>query len=127
MPFWSLLLWRVARLDLRLIPIHPDGVAGLGMFGTAQIAVAPIVFAITAMLAASYAEQLLFRAATIRQVLLPLAAAIAASTFLAIAPLLTFSGRLFRAKYEGLMTYGALSQCYVQAFDDKWVRHDPSN
>jgi hypothetical protein len=127
MVVWSLLLRRIARLDLHLMPIHPDGVAGLGMFGMTQMTFAPIMFGIMAMLVASYSEQLLFGAATMQQFVLPLAGAIAGNTVLAIAPLLMFSRRLFVVKHHGLVTYGSLAQHYTRAFDDKWVRHDPSS
>jgi hypothetical protein len=96
------------------------------MFGAAQMTFAPIGFGITAMLVASYSERLLFAAATIQQFILPLAGAIAGNTLLAIAPLLTFSRRLFLVKQKGLIAYSALSQGYVRAFDDKWVHRDSS-
>ena len=33
---WTCLLWKISRLDLQLLPIHPDGMGGLGFLGLAQ-------------------------------------------------------------------------------------------
>jgi hypothetical protein len=126
MLIWWQLLWRIATLDLRLVPTHPDRAAGLGMLGVAHVTLAPLGFASTAMLVASYVEQLLFGSATVRQVILPLAGWIACATLLVIAPLTAFSHRLFLVKEDGLLTYGLLASSYVQAFDDKWVRQGPA-
>lgn len=53
---WGLLLWDIARLDLRLTVTHPDGVAGLGFVGQYPNAFAALVFAMTASLAAVIAR-----------------------------------------------------------------------
>ena len=55
---WFWFLWRVSRLDLRLIPIHPDKAAGLSFLGTSTIAFAPILFAQGALLAGLIASQI---------------------------------------------------------------------
>src|SRR5688572_22829515 len=47
---WFLFLWRVSRLDLRLMPIHPDRAAGLSFVGRSADAFMPIVFAQGALL-----------------------------------------------------------------------------
>ena len=47
---WSWFLWRVSRLNLRLLAIHPDRAAGLGFLGSSIGAFAPILFAQSALL-----------------------------------------------------------------------------
>ena len=87
---WAWLLRQIARLDLRLTPTHPDLFGGLGILSVAHVALAPLNFALSAILAADYAEQLRYAGADIREVFLRIGLATAASTFALIAPLLLF-------------------------------------
>ena len=50
---WFAFLWRVTRLDLRLIPTHPDRAGGLGFLGQGTYASGPILFAQGALLSGS--------------------------------------------------------------------------
>jgi hypothetical protein len=121
---WWQLLWRISRLDLRLIPTHPDRAGGLGILGVAHLTLAPLTFGASAMLVASYCEQLLFGAATVHQFVVPLAGAIICNTALIVVPLLTFTRRLLQVKEDGLLAYDALAHDYVRAFDDKWMHQE---
>jgi hypothetical protein len=44
---WALLLWRISRLDLRLVPGHPDGKGGLGFVAEYPNAYALFVFGVS--------------------------------------------------------------------------------
>jgi hypothetical protein len=118
---WFQVLWRVRRLDLRLLPTHPDLSGGLGFLGVAHLSLAPLNFALSSFFVASEAEGLLHGAAEIRGVVLPLALTILGSTFVLVAPLLVFTARLVRTKQLGLLEYGRLAAAYTRAFDEKWV------
>lgn len=122
MLIWSRLLWRLNRLDLWLTPTHPDLAAGLGGFGEAHMTLAPLSVGITTMLAASFAEEILYAGADVSRFALPLTGAICATVLLIVAPLLTFAPRLIRVRQDGLLDYGTLAAGYVHAFDDKWIR-----
>jgi hypothetical protein len=117
------LLWRINRLDLQLTPTHPDLAAGLGGFGEAHMALAPLSVGISAMLAASFAEETLYAGADVSRFVLPLTGTVCTTVLLIVAPLLTFAPRLIRVRQEGLLEYGTLAARYVRAFDDKWIRH----
>ena len=119
---WAWLLRQIARLDLRLLPTHPDLAGGLGILAVAHVALAPLNFALSAILAGDYADHLRYAGADPRDLLLRIGIAIAASTFLLIAPLLIFIPRLLAAKQRGLLEYGDLATTYTQAFDAKWLR-----
>jgi hypothetical protein len=122
MLIWSRLLWRINRLDLWLTPTHPDLAAGLGGFGEAHMTLAPLSVGIMTMLAASFAEEILYAGADVSRFALPLTGAICATVLLIVAPLLTFAPRLIRVRQDGLLEYGTLAAGYVHAFDDKWIR-----
>jgi hypothetical protein len=120
---WSRLVWRINRLDLQLTATHPDLAAGLGAFGEAQMALSPLSVGISAMLAASIAEETLYAGADVSQFVLPLAGTVCVTVLLIVAPLLMFVPRLIRVRQVGLIEYGTLAAGYVHAFDDKWIKH----
>jgi hypothetical protein len=58
---WRLGIWwdflrRVAKLDLHLVPTHPDRAGGLGYLEVVHTNFFPLVFAFSAVLSASFAE-----------------------------------------------------------------------
>jgi hypothetical protein len=121
---WWRLLWRVSRLRLVLMPTHPDRAGGLGGFGVTQVALVPMSAGVSAMLAATYAEQVMYGGRTLDSVILPMLGFVVANTAVAIAPLLVFSAQLFDAKQRGLLEYGVLAEAYTRAFDAKWIHAD---
>jgi hypothetical protein len=56
---WSLLLRELSALDLRLVATHPDGHGGLAFVGKYPNAYATFVFAVSCVLGAAIAHQLL--------------------------------------------------------------------
>ncbi len=56
---WSLLLRRLAALDLRLVATHPDGYAGLGFVGKYPNAYTTFVFAVSCVVGAAIADELM--------------------------------------------------------------------
>jgi hypothetical protein len=123
MLIWWRLLWRINRLDLQLTPTHPDLAGGLGPFGEAHLTLAPLSVAVSTILAASFAEEILYAGADVSRFALPLTGAVCATVLLIVAPLLTFAPRLIRVRQVGLLQYGTLGADYTHAFDDKWIRH----
>ena len=121
---WSRLVWRINRLDLQLMPTHPDLAAGLAAFGEAHMALSPLSVAVSAMLAASIAEETLYAGADVSQFVLPLTGTVCVTVLLIVVPLLIFVPRLIRVRQEGLLEYGTLAAGYVHAFDDKWIRRN---
>jgi hypothetical protein len=92
---WCYFLWRVQRLDLHLVPTHPDRAAGLGYLEVVQEHFSTLVIAFSAVLSATYAEGLASGAmafeALYRQI--PLALLLVALLF--IGPLFIFSFKLW--------------------------------
>jgi hypothetical protein len=122
---WSRLLWRIARLDLQLIPTHPDRAGGLAMLGVAHVDLSPFALAACAVLSASYAEQMLFAGAEPATFAVPLTAAVLGTTLTLIAPLVFFVPKLVDAKQRALLEYGTLAAHYTRAFAAKWLPTDP--
>jgi len=123
---WFSFLWRVSRLNLRLVPIHPDRAAGLSFLGRGSYAFAPILFAQGALLAALIASQIFFAGRNLMAFKVEIASFIAFFVAAVLSPLIVFSPKLARAKRQGLADFGLLASRYVGAFEDKWVREGAS-
>jgi hypothetical protein len=121
---WSYLLWRISRLDLQLIPTHPDAAGGLAVLGVAHVDLAPFAFAGCAVLSASYAEQMLYAGVPPAAFAVSFTAAVVGTTLMLTAPLLLFMPRLVDAKQRALLEYGTLAATYTRAFAAKWLPAD---
>jgi hypothetical protein len=119
---WSRLLWQSSRLELNLVPTHPDRAAGLGFLGVSSAAFAPLLLAHGALLAGLMANPILFAGAKLTDFKMEIVGAVASLLVLVLGPLLAFSPRLMQAKRSGLREYGILASRYVSEFDVKWVR-----
>jgi hypothetical protein len=124
---WFRFLWQVSRINLNLIPTHPDHCAGLAFLGKSAYAFGPILFAQGAMLAGLIASRVLYRGESLLSFKLQIGGFIAFFVFAILGPLLMFTPQMARAKRKGLADYGQLAQRYVESFDQKWVLRDPAN
>ncbi len=121
---WYGFLWRMAKLDLRLIPTHPDRAAGLGFVGDSQRVFWIIVFAFSATGAGTLGNEIVFGGVTLASFKFAIAGYVVLVLLVFLLPLTMFSPRLSRAKLRGLHTYGTLAILHNQLFDDKWVHGD---
>lgn len=124
---WARFLWQVSRLDLKLVPTHPDRAAGLGFLGASASAMAPFVLAHGALLAGLIANQIFFAEAKLTDFKLEIVSFVGVLMLFVLGPLLVFSMRLMQAKRTGLREYGILASNYVNAFDKKWIRGGSSD
>jgi hypothetical protein len=119
---WFRFLWQVNRIELNLIPTHPDRCGGLSFLGKSSYAFAPVLFAQGAILAGIVAARVLYRGETLQSFRFQIGGFIVFFVVVVIAPLLIFSLQMARARRKGLADYGLLAQRYVESFDQKWVR-----
>jgi hypothetical protein len=118
---WFWFLWRVSRLNLRLIPTHPDRAAGLGFLGKSTYAFGPILFAQGTMLAGLIASQIFYAGQNLMAFKMEAAGFVAFLVVIILSPLTVFSPHLSRAKRQGLSDYGRLASRYVEEFEEKWL------
>jgi hypothetical protein len=123
---WFRFLWQVSRMDLHLIPTHPDRCAGLAFLGKSSYAFGPVLFAQGAILAGLLASRVLYRGESLMSFKLQIAGFIAFFVLALLVPLLMFTPRMAQARRKGLADYGLLAQRYVESFEKKWVLGDPS-
>jgi hypothetical protein len=122
---WFRFLWHVSRINLHLVPTHPDRSAGLAFLGKSAYAFGPILFAQGAMLAGLVASRVLYRGESLLSFKLQIGGFIVFFVLAILGPLLMFTPQMARAKRKGLADYGLLAQRYVESFEQKWILRDP--
>jgi len=119
---WVRALWQVSRMDLHLVPTHPDRAAGLGFLGGSTAALMPLLLSQGALLAGQIANNIFYEGKTLLDFKPEIVAAVVFLLLLVLGPLCVFAPRLAQVKREGLLEYGALASRYVEGFDQKWLR-----
>ena len=125
---WFRFLWQVSKLNLHLVPTHPDRCAGLAFVGKSAYAFGPILFAQGTMLAGVIARRVLYTGESLLSFKLQVAGFVVFFVLVVLGPLLMFTPKMAGAKRKGLADYGLVAQRYVDGFERKWVlgEHAPS-
>jgi hypothetical protein len=122
---WTRLLWRIARLKLRLVASHPDHCAGLGFLGHSVRAFASVALALAVIIAGRSAHVVLHGGGLPTPNFIANAGLLLTIALLFVAPLAVFLPTLMHAWRHGTFTYGALADQVGHAFEGKWLgRHD---
>lgn len=123
---WSVFLFCVSRLDLALTPTHPDRTGGLGFLGWGLTAFGTVVVAYSTVFAAGFANEILHGGASLESLKYHAATVIVTALVILHLPLLAFSGRLARCRFQGMLDFGALAWRHDHEFDEKWMQHLPA-
>jgi hypothetical protein len=121
---WWYFLCRTAMLNLNLVPTHPDGAAGLGYLEVVHTHFATLVFTISAVQSASFAEELSAGTTTFEALYPTLALILALDAVLFLGPLFIFAPKLWACRVKGLSDYMEFAASYVHGFDRKWLGAD---
>ncbi len=129
--FWRLGLWwyvlrRVAKLELHLVPIHPDGAAGLGYLEVVHSHFTPLVLAFSAVLSSTFAEELSAGTMPVSAVYPAITLLLVLFAALFLGPLLLFAFKLWNCRVAGLSGYMELAAHFVNGFERKWLGADES-
>jgi hypothetical protein len=119
---WMRFLWQVSRIDLSLLPMHPDRFGGLGFLSNTAYAFIPLAAAHGAVLSGQIANRIFHLGAALTAFKVEIALVVGFVQCLVFVPLLLFAFPLNRAKRAGLREYGTLGARYVREFDVKWLR-----
>lgn len=120
---WTRLLWKISRLDLRLVAAHPDGAGGLGFLRYSVRAFSIVGLAFSFAAAARSVQGVL------QGVGLPILNIyfnigwLAFVALLFTSPLLVFFPPLVRTWRRGIFKYGALAARVGNEFEHKWFGH----
>jgi hypothetical protein len=119
---WFLFLLRVSRLDLRLMPLHPDRTGGLGFLSGSTNAFTPFLAAQGVVLAGMTASLIFYAGGNLMDYKLEIIGYLSFFVVVMLIPLTVFIPRLVRAKREGKHEFGRLASRYVKEFKEKWLQ-----
>jgi len=119
---WARFLWQVSRIDLSLIPTHPDRLGGLGFLAETVHAFTLLAVAHGAILAGPIANRIFYLGAGLLEFKVEVAVVLGFVLAVVLIPMLAFAPQLAQMKRTGLREYGTLAERYVREFDTKWLR-----
>ena len=120
---WCIFLYRLSKLDLQLVPTHPDQHGGIGFLGLSPVAITPTILVGSAVIGATwrsevFREHMHFMSFKIDAVVL-----VGVVLIVVLGPLVLFVPRLTRLRRLGIFEYGALGQLESMQFHQKWILH----
>jgi hypothetical protein len=129
---WKWLLWiyfafKLSRLDLKLVPTHPDGNGGLGFLGVSPIAFAPTAFALATVVGAMWRQQIIHNGALLMTFKLPAIALVVIIALIALGPLVLFVPKLEALRRRGILEYSIVGQIQSTEFHHNWILSPNSN
>jgi hypothetical protein len=120
---WTYFLFKLSRMNLKLEASHPDKHGGIGFVGMSPVAFAPVAFAITSAIGATWRYQILHSGAHLSDFKFPALALLTVILIVAIGPLMFFVPKLTALRRQGVLEYGSLAHLHSSEFQDKWIRH----
>src|SRR5215468_880307 len=114
---WARFLWLMARIDLRLVPSHPDHAGGLMFISDSLRAFWLVSFALGSIVAGQVANRIMFHGeslATFKHIVIGLVVFV---LILFVMPLTLFIGKLRETKRRGDFAYGALASEVGRQFE----------
>lgn len=121
---WARFLWQVSRIQLRLVPTHPDHLGGLGFLAGSTAAFAPLALAHGTFVSAWIASRIALHHTALPDFKVLIISVAVWVLLIFLAPFLVFSVQLAEARRQGERDYGPLAGHYSLAFDAKWVHAD---
>lgn len=118
---WTWFLWRVSRIDLHLLPSHPDRDGGLGSLQGIHERFTPLIAAISVLEAASLAEAISMGKLSVSGVYPWLALVLLLDGALFLGPLLVFTDKLWAGRTKAMGIYMSLAARYVTEFEARWT------
>jgi hypothetical protein len=127
---WRVLLvaywfWRVGRLDLSLVPTHPDRTGGMAFVEKLPGTFALVSFALSAMLASHWAHEIVYHGATLQSFKLPAVAFVILWSLLVLLPLFALAPALIAARGRAVPTYSALVAEQGRIVHRRWILREP--
>jgi len=119
---WTRFLWQVSRINLQLVPTHPDRAGGLGFLTATVYAFVPLLIAHGALLAGLIGNRIFHVGARLLDFKYEILVLVLFLLCAVFGPLLVFAPQLSAARRKGLREYGTLAESYVREFDEMAAR-----
>jgi hypothetical protein len=114
---WMIFLRKIARLNLHLSALHPDGVGGLGFLHYTQISFAPVALAFSALSAGVTNNLIIFSKVSLADYKVAIGSVILFVFLLFILPLLQLMPVLAKTKRKFYMAYSLESWPIARKFE----------
>jgi len=115
------LFYLISKLDLALVPAHPDGMGGLGFLQKLPKAFVLVTLAMSAVLASRWIHDSLYHQVPLDTLKLPLLSFVVLWGLTVLTPLLAFTGKMFSARKKALRQYSALLAEHGRLVHEKWI------
>ena len=122
---WAVLLWRLARLHLRLMATHPDHAGGIAFLAHPTHAMATLLCGLTGLLAVSWAHDRMTGHLPDGMLLVHATVLVLFGAILALGPLLPFTPDLLKARFDAMYQYSGFALSYTRAFHNRWIDGKP--
>lgn len=119
---WGRLLRQISKVDLALVPTHPDHAGGLGFIANSVHYFVPVALAHGVLVAGWVGNRIFTLDAALTDFKFEIVGFVILVQALIIGPLLVFVPTLAGTKRTGRREYGAFAERYVRSFDHKWLR-----
>ena len=118
---WSFFLFRLSRMDLKMVATHPDGHGSLGFLGLSPVAFAPIALALSIAIGGTWRSAILNYGARLVDYWPGAVILLVLMFVVALGPLVFFVPKLAKLRRKGMFEYGVLAQDQAMGFHKKWV------
>jgi len=118
---WICFLFRLSRLDIQLVPTHPDEHGGLGFLGMSPIAIAPTIFVASLAIGSTWRTKILQEGAHLMNFKIDAIVWLVFILLISMGPLVLFVPRLTSLRRQGILQYGVLGQLHSVEFHKKWI------
>jgi len=120
---WCIFLYRLSKLDMQLVPTHPDQHGGIGFLGLSPVAITPTFLVVSAVIGATWRSEIFREHVHFMSFKIDALVLIGVVLIIALGPLVLFVPRLTRLRRLGIFEYGALGQLESIQFHKRWIRH----
>jgi len=120
---WCIFLYRLSKMDLQLVPTHPDQHGGIGFLGLSPVAITPTFLVISAVIGATWRAEIFREHVHWLSFKIEAIVLFGVVLIVTLGPLLLFVPRLTRLRRLGIFEYGALGQLESMQFHKRWIQH----
>lgn len=118
---WGRFLWQVSRLDLKLIPSHPDRMGGLGFLSEMTNVLAGFAMVHGALLAAWLSTRVVLLGQPLNGFLVEVGAVVLYVLVIVLTPMLAFTLPMRQCRRKGVREYGELVTSFESQFEERWI------
>lgn len=112
---------RLSRLELSLVPSHPDRCGGLGFIKKLPLAMFFVTLAVSSVLASRWMHDMVYHEQMLSSFKAPFAVFVVIWCAIMLSPLLLLAPRIAAMKREALLSYGALIGNHGRLVHQRWI------